>query len=651
MNQMNMRMGQKPVSTILLVALAILIEQPVYATAYPYTPGSQPVSGALSYLRSVQADDGGIGDFASSAWAAMAIAAAGEDPHKWNKTDANPSILDYLKNNRNQLNPSKATDLARFILALNAASENPRDIEGTNYVALLKVLYNNGQLGDESLLNDDFWGLIALVSAGEEDQTMINGIKAFIKANQNGNGGWSYGVGLPSDVDDTAAAIMALTAAGESKGSEAITRGLSYIKSKQMSNGGFESFGSTNVGTDAWAICAIASVGQDPTSEYWTKDGKTPVDDLLTFQNADGSFSWPEPNPMKELATSYAIVALVGRYYPVNGLTVYVRIEGTTDTIWSGYVFVAASSIKDYNHGASHYLPYPTPLGALNRASKMGGFNYLVNDTAWGLYVWSIKNENESGASGWLYRVDYIMPWVGAAYFILGETSPPEPPHREVLWYYGVWTLKPTKLTVDKLEVESGEPFNVEVEWYNDTAGSWLPLQGATVHVNGENYTTEPDGYVSVIKTVASTKSCTVYAEKDGYIRSNRATVRVSPPTGGGAGGNVTVKANITAAVAIVVSPPEIDFGTLGPGDVSDVYMVVITNKGSKRAYITVEVSDDNGLFVKGLRFNGYTHRDFEAYVEGHEGRKAVRVRLWVPEDVGGIGEITGTVTFWAENA
>ncbi|MGC8848944.1 MAG: hypothetical protein ACP5K1_01910 [Candidatus Bathyarchaeia archaeon] len=645
---MNKRMRQKLISTILLLALAVLIETPGYAAAYPYRPIDEPVSKALDYLRSAQAVNGSIGDFATSAWVVMATAAAGEDPHRWNKTNANPSIIDYLKNNRGQLNPSKATDLARFILAMTAAGENPRDIEGTNYVDSLKDLYNNGQLGDASLLNDDFWGLMALASAGGENQTIIDGVRAFIKANQNGDGGWGYAVAVSSDVDDTAAAIMALIAAGEPRSSETITKGLVYIKSKQMNNGGFESFGSTNVGTDAWAICAIASVGQDPASEYWTKNGKTPVDDLLTFQNDDGSFSWPGPYPMRELATSYAIAALVGRYYPVNGLTVYVRIEGSVETIWSGYVFVAASNIKDYNHNDYHYLPYPTPLGALDRASRMGGFNYLVNHTAWGLYVWSIKNENASGASGWLYRVDYIMPWFGADSFVLGKASPPEPPHREVLWYYGVWTLKPTKLTVDKLEAKSGEPFNVEVNWYNDTAGSWLPLQGATVHVNGESYTTEPDGCVSIIKSVA--ESYTIYAEKDGYIRSNRVTVKVLPYEGPSSG-TVTVKANISAAVAVIVSPSEIDFGTLGPGDVSDVYTIVITNEGSLRAYVTVEVRDDKGLFIEGLRFNGYPCRGFETYVDGHGAKKAVRVRLWVPENVKGLGVISGTVTFWAEKA
>jgi hypothetical protein len=382
-------------------------------------------------------------------------------------------------------------------------------------------------------------------------------VAAFIKSHQNEDGGWGYAVGVDSDVDDTAAAVMALIAAGESRESEYVMKGLRCIKSKQMDNGGFESFGGTNVGTDAWAICAIVSAGQDPTSGYWMKNGKTSVDDLLSFRNSDGSFSWPG-GMMKELATSYAILALVGRYYPVNGLSVHVRIEGSTDTIWSGYVFVAASYITDFNFGDSHYLPYPTPIGALDEASKMGGFSYLVNITDWGLYVWSIDGEDANESSGWMFRVDYFMPPFGADSFVLGRASPPDPPHEEVLWYYGTWTLKPTKLTVDKLEVGSGKSFSVQVDWYNDSGGGWLPLEGAIVHVNGEDYTTESDGGVSITKMVISDRTYTLYAEKEGCIRSNRVKVKVSASPTGWSLGSVTVKASIMAitiimAIAIII--------------------------------------------------------------------------------------------------
>ncbi|MBS7645512.1 terpene cyclase/mutase family protein [Candidatus Bathyarchaeota archaeon] len=306
-------MRQKLVSTTLLVALAILIELPVYAAAYPYKPGDQPVADALNYLRGVQASDGSIGDFASSAWAAMAIAAAGEDPHKWNKTNGSPSIIDYLKNNRGQLDHSKATDLARFILAMSAAGENPRDIEGTNYVALLKGLYSNGQLGDSSLLNDDFWGLMALVSAGEEDQAIIDNVRAFIKANQNPDGGWGYGVGLSSDVDDTAAAIMALTAAGEPRDSEAMMKAVSYLKGKLGEEGGFIYDSIPNSASDSLAIMALEALGVDVLGDEWTRKGVDPVSHLLSLQNGDGSFSWRAGRDGEALWTAYAILALLGK--------------------------------------------------------------------------------------------------------------------------------------------------------------------------------------------------------------------------------------------------------------------------------------------------------------------------------------------------
>ena len=71
---------------------------------------STPLERALDYLRSVQQSDGCISDFATSSWAVMAIAAAGEDPHEW-KLDSGPSIVDYLIENRDMLNPVSYTHL------------------------------------------------------------------------------------------------------------------------------------------------------------------------------------------------------------------------------------------------------------------------------------------------------------------------------------------------------------------------------------------------------------------------------------------------------------------------------------------------------------------------------------------------------------
>ena len=292
--------------------------------AYPFNASDQVITRARNYLESIQQPDGSIGGFGASAWVVMAITSLGEDPHNWKK-DGGPSIVDYLKANANQLNEDIATDIERYILAMTAAGENPKNIDGKDYVAILEGLYDGTQIGDPNLLNDDFWGVIALISAGKPfDSPIIQNTVTFIKNNQNSDHGWSWGVGGSSDIDDTAAAIMALISAGESASSTVIVNALGYMKSKQMDNGGFESWGTTNPGTNSWAIDAIVAAGQDPTSAYWTKNGKTPVDDLLTFQVEDGAFSFPEPNPRKEWATSYAIPALLGKPYPIQRDTVSV---------------------------------------------------------------------------------------------------------------------------------------------------------------------------------------------------------------------------------------------------------------------------------------------------------------------------------------
>lgn len=483
--------------------------------------GDSPLSKALNYLKSIQGTDGKISDFATSCWAVMAIAAAGEDPHNWKKPGGK-SIVEYLINNRNLVNLNVPTDVARFILAMTAAGEDPRNISGTDYVEVLKGFFNNGQIGSKSQLNDDFWGVMALISAGEAaNSEIIRSSINFIRAHQNADGGWSWAVNGTSDVDDTAAAVMALMAADVSNSSYTITKALQYLKSQQQPNGGFPCFGIVNSASDSWAIGAICSVGQNPAD--WKVNNISVMDHLLSLQNADGSFNWTATTPAnKALMTSYAVVALCLRQYPTNGLPVYVRIEGKRATIWRRKVFVAASIIVD-DTGQTHYLPKPTVLGALDKAAEIGGFTYKVRQTALGLYVYSIAGEEAAGLYGWMYRVDYYMPYVGMADFIWNVTSPPNPPHKELLIYYGTWTDLPLKIWVDKTEVRAGENITVLVKYYNDTSGSWHPLQGATVYFLNRQYTTNATGYV----TITVRYDPPVWAEKEGYIRSDKVEVKV----------------------------------------------------------------------------------------------------------------------------
>ncbi len=302
---------------VLLAPVSLLAALlPAVVLAYPYSPSDTEVDTALDFLRYEQTDDGDIGGFEVSAWVVMAIAAAGEDPDEW-KVGGNPSIVDYLAAHADEA--TTASDYARMIQAVVAAGEDPSDFGGVDFVDLLSSEYSGGQIGDPLLVCDDFWGVVALIAAGESAASdVVEDSVEFIKDCQQSDGGWGYDVAASwgTDVDDTAAAIMALVAAGESSTSGAVADGLLYVKSQQTDSGGFGFMGASNPGTDSWAIDAIVAAGQNPTSAGWTKNGFTPLDDLESFQNLDGSFDdyLGDPDPW---TTSYAIPAFLGEPYPV----------------------------------------------------------------------------------------------------------------------------------------------------------------------------------------------------------------------------------------------------------------------------------------------------------------------------------------------
>jgi len=653
------RIFRSKLFTLLLISALILpclLITPVMAVdSYPLATGDSQVADALNYLRSAQTSDGKISDFGTSAWAVMAIAAAGEVPGDW-KVSTNPSIVDYLATNAGSA--SSASDYARMLLAIAAAGEDPTDFGGVDFVALLEAEHTGNQIGDPLLLNDDFFGVMALIAAGgDPSSTIIQDSVAFILDNRNaiadgGDGGWGYAPGATSDVDDTASAIMALIAAGESPALPAIAEGLAYIKSTQMANGGFPFFGETNSASDSWGIGGIVAAGGNPADEDWDSEpGNDPVDDLLSFQNPDGSFDLSQTTEANQkLWTSYAIPALLGVPYPVavleppepeEGVTVDVRIEGEDENIWYGTVTVNDSTIIDDQDG-EHYLGQPTALGALDEASQEGEFPYAVEDSAYGLYLYSIDGEEAEGTSGWMYRVDYISPLDSVDQFILNDT------HQEVLFYYGDWMdpLIPLKLEVDNIIPDAGDSFTVTVEEYDEGLDEWYPAEDAIVYAD-TSYTTGGDGEVEI--TIYQDTTIDVYAEKDGYIRSNSVTVTVGEGSAQPSEGQtVNMTVDIIPAISFTVSPDYINFGLLGPRDISDPVTITITNQGAWKLAVTAIVSDDaDGLYVDGLKLDSVKCDEFLCNVSRDKSEEHTAT-LTVPEAYTLTGNQNGTIIFWA---
>jgi hypothetical protein len=142
-----------------------------------------------------------------------------------------------------------------------------------------------------------------------------------------------------------------------------------------------------------------------------------------------------------------------------------------------------------------------------------------------------------------------------------------------------------------------------------------------------------------------------VYAEKAGYIRSEKVTVTVASGEGPTSHDSVSLSATIIPAISIEVNPSTLDFGQLGPRDVSDPQQLTITNTGAWTALVTAEVTDNAGdLFADGLNLDGSLWSLFQTTVARANSQTA-QATLAVPESYSGVGEVEGTLILWATEA
>jgi len=285
--------------------------------AYPCGTDDAAVQNGLDYIRSCQHDDGGFAEAGRStnpgtSWfAVMAIVAAGEDPHDWMVNGT--SAIDYWKTDDEAVNPEGTAELGKMVTLIAAAGENPHTFGGHDYLTELKErMKADGQFGD--FVYTTYWGVLGLVSAGEDASLPA----AWLKSQQNDDGGYGWMPGAESDSDDTAAVIMALLAAGEKESDPSVARALDYLRAHQMDDGGFNYGGSSssNAASAAWVVQAIAAAGENPSA--WSKNGNDVVSTLADLQQPDGSFLWTTytaDNPCG--MTARAIPALLGKPYPI----------------------------------------------------------------------------------------------------------------------------------------------------------------------------------------------------------------------------------------------------------------------------------------------------------------------------------------------
>jgi Prenyltransferase and squalene oxidase repeat len=200
------------------------------------------------YLLSAQNSDGGYGGAPGqsssslfSGWAALGLASAGHNPSGVRR-GGGASLLDYVRTAPG----SDPGSLERTILALRASGASA----GSQVSALDHDFRGDGSISDQ--VNLTAFAVLALRAAGASVPPPTLG---WLAHQQDSDGGFNFATaGGSSDVDDTGAALEALGANG---------RAVAFIRREQNSDGGFPSMpgGASNAQSTAWAVQGLLAAG------------------------------------------------------------------------------------------------------------------------------------------------------------------------------------------------------------------------------------------------------------------------------------------------------------------------------------------------------------------------------------------------------
>ncbi|WP_176560186.1 S-layer homology domain-containing protein [Brevibacillus dissolubilis] len=328
-------------SLLALTIIPSLIISPAAASAPQAT---QAASKTVTYL-SGQYKTKGV--TAIDDWSVIGLAAVSEkiNSAKWGGTVWESELIKRAK----ALDPHKTTDFARFIVTVVAAGYDPTNLGGQNLIDRLKrAQLTNGKFADsidgqgQGLVNAHIWSIIACYVAGEQIPRATLA-KAWLVSKQLKDGGYQFDTtGKTGGIDMTAMALLAFKALNMSKSDPAVSKALAFLKQKQATDGGFREGGTGNTESVANVISACIAWGENP--QAWVKGNSDLLDNLLTFQKTDGSFSHTKGGGGNRIATAQALIGLADikrgtSYVPwlreQSGTSKVVRLSDLSRSYWA----------------------------------------------------------------------------------------------------------------------------------------------------------------------------------------------------------------------------------------------------------------------------------------------------------------------------
>ena len=299
---------------------------PLLAIALIALPGTSATGRAMAastpagYLIAAQNADGGIGATPGSpssqlysGWAALGLAAAGENPQDVMRDGH--SLIAYIE--AGVASASDPGDVERNILVAGAAALPATSFGGRDLVAELRGdIGRNGSVNNQT--NWTSFAVLALKAAGVAPPPKT---LAWLVRQQDADGGFNFATrGGQSDVDDTGSALEALAGVSGSGAARDRAHAIRYLRGQQDRDGGFpgEPGAGSNAQSTAFAVQGLLAVGADPSSMR-RGGGPSPLDYLRSLIAADGHVRYSRgDDETPTWVTGEALMALDGKQLPLE---------------------------------------------------------------------------------------------------------------------------------------------------------------------------------------------------------------------------------------------------------------------------------------------------------------------------------------------
>lgn len=318
-------------------------------------PATDPVvSRAVSYLRSQQEADGGfeLADFAGfeTPDAIFALASAAQVGADWSPAAARAAVTgvkassgkdpldaidDLVDGVEDPTTDAAGAQAAKLIaLVVNPLGESATDFDPSGDSAapvdlLARVTSHradDGSFDFGAQFNGALYTAIALAGLGQQVPV---GLISQIEAAQRDDGSWNFAGDHAADstgeLDTSAVAILALSAAGLGLSNPTVRAGARFLASSQQPNGAWQAFGADDANATALASITFSALHLDLTTSAWRSRipgvavggaYASPYAWLATQQDASGRILSPNDSyGINTFPTSQTIEALARQWY------------------------------------------------------------------------------------------------------------------------------------------------------------------------------------------------------------------------------------------------------------------------------------------------------------------------------------------------